>query len=299
MAGGESGVDSGPSAEAVDEDRERDAKSEGGEQADGEIGVGYRGHSGDRGEEDDEGGDEAATLNGGDGGEDEVEDVSAADELVAGDGRVGEEDGDDAEDTGGLVVAGFEQVGDGVLGEVARARRDEVDEREAGPSSSSLPECGESVLVGVLSASEEGAGADPRTEQREDQDEGGEGAACDEVVGLGLDLAETRERDGEERDDDDGENDSVEIHRVRSGSLVVSTTLYAGVRGWLVTLRLSFVRGFREDHWTHRGNRAQLFGGVDDKPEDDADCQQDGHRDERQVVVAGAAHDVAEADGGN
>ena len=55
-------------------------------------------------------------------GEDEVEDVAAADELVAGDGGVGEEDGDDAEDARGLVVAGFEEVGDGELGELARAR---------------------------------------------------------------------------------------------------------------------------------------------------------------------------------
>ena len=62
-------------------------------------------------------------------GKDEVQDVSAADELIAGDGGVGEEDGDDAEHAGGLVVAGFEQVGDGELREFARARGDEVDEQ--------------------------------------------------------------------------------------------------------------------------------------------------------------------------
>ena len=67
-----------------------------------------------------------------------MEDVSAADELVAGDGGVGEEDGDDAEDAGGLVVAGFEQVGDGELGELAGARGDEVDEQKAGPSAGGL-----------------------------------------------------------------------------------------------------------------------------------------------------------------
>jgi hypothetical protein len=90
-----------------------------------------------------------------------VEDVSAADELVAGDGGVGEEDGDDAEDAGGLVVAGFEEVGDGVLGEVTGARGDEVNESEASPSSSSLPERSESVLVCVFRAAEQRAGADP------------------------------------------------------------------------------------------------------------------------------------------
>ncbi len=128
-------------------------------------------------------------------GKDEVEDVAAADELVAGDGGVGEEDGDDAEDAGGLVVAGFEQVGDGELGELAGARRDEVDEREAGPSAAGLPEGGEAVSVGVFCAAEERAGADPAGEQGEDEDEGGEAAAGDEVVGLGSDLSEPRERD--------------------------------------------------------------------------------------------------------
>ena len=152
-------------------------------------------------------------MDGGDGGgEDEVEDVSAADELVAGDGGVGEEDGDDAEDAGGLVVAGFEQVGDGVLGEAAGARGDEVDEGEAGPSSGGLPEGGEAVAVGVFGAAEQRAGADPGAEQGEDEDEGGEGATGDEVVGAGVDLAQARERDGEQGEDDDGEHDGVEVH---------------------------------------------------------------------------------------
>ena len=177
-------MDGGPAAEVVHQDGQRGAEGEGGEQADGDVHVGDRGHAGDGGEEDDEGGDEVAAVDGGDGaGEDEVEDVSAADELVAGDGGVGEEDGDDAEDAGGLVVAGFEQVGDGVLGEAAGARRDEVDEGEAGPSSGGLPERGEAVAVGVLGAAEQRAGADPGAEQGEDEDEGGQRAAGDEVVG--------------------------------------------------------------------------------------------------------------------
>src|ERR1039458_1013492 len=122
VSGGEGDANGGPSAEAVDEDGQRETEGEGGEQADDDVHVGDRRHAGDGGEEDDEGGDEVAAVDGGDGGGgDEVEDVSAADELVAGDGGVGEEDGDDAEDAGGLVVAGFEQVGDGVLGEAAGA----------------------------------------------------------------------------------------------------------------------------------------------------------------------------------
>ena len=145
-------------------------------------------------------------------GEDEVKDVPAADELVAGDGGVGKEDGDDAEDAGGLVVAGLEQVGDGVLGEVAGSRRDEVDESEARPSSGRRPKSRKAVTVAVLGRGEERAGADPGTEQSEDQHEGGEGAAGDEVVGLGLDLAETRQRDGEQGEDDEGEDDGVKVH---------------------------------------------------------------------------------------
>ena len=152
-------------------------------------------------------------MDGGDGGgEDEVQDVSAADELVAGDGGVGEEDGEDAEDAGGLVVAGFEQVGDGVLGEAAGARGDEVNEGEAGPASGGLPEGGEAVAVGVFGAAEQRAGADPGAEQGEDEDEGGQGASGDEVVGAGVDLAQAGERDGEQGEDDEGEDDGVEVH---------------------------------------------------------------------------------------
>ena len=130
----------------------------------------------------------------------------------AGDGGVGEEDGDDAEDAGGLVVAGLEEVWDGELGELAGARGDEVDEQEAGPAAGGLPERGEAVFVGVFGAAEEGARADPGTEQGEDEDEGGQGAAGDEVVGLGLDLGDAGERDGEEGEYDDGEDDGVKVH---------------------------------------------------------------------------------------
>ena len=63
-----------------------------------------------------------------------MKDVPAADELIAGDCGVREEDRNDAEDAGGLIIASFEQIGNGELGELAGARRDEVDEQKSGPS---------------------------------------------------------------------------------------------------------------------------------------------------------------------
>ena len=141
-----------------------------------------------------------------------MEDVAAADELVGGDSGVGEEDGDDAEDAGGLVVAGLKEIGDGVAGELAGAGGDEDDEQETGPAAAGLPECGKAVLVGVLGAAEEGARADPGAEQGKDEDEGGERAAGDEVVGLGLDRAKAAERDAEEGEGDQGDDGGVEVH---------------------------------------------------------------------------------------
>ena len=149
-------------------------------------------------------------MYGGDGrGKDEVEDVSAANELVAGDGGVGKENCDYAEDARGLVVARFQQVGDGVLGEAACARRDEVDERQTNPATGRLPQGREAVAIGVLRASKQRAGSDPTGEQGEDEDEGGKRAAGDQVVCAGMHLAQARKRDGEQCDDDDGERDGV------------------------------------------------------------------------------------------
>ena len=98
-----------------------------------------------------------AQIGGRCGGKDEVEDVSAADELVAGDAGVGEEDGDNAQHTGGLVVADFQQIGNGELREPARARRDEVDKEQAGPSAAGLPQRGKAVVVGFLRAAQQRA----------------------------------------------------------------------------------------------------------------------------------------------
>src|SRR5271154_168471 len=142
----------------MDEDGEGDEHGEGGEEADGYVHVGDGGHAGYRGENNDEGGDDVlAEVWGDEIGEDEMEDVAATDELVTGDGGVTKEDSDDAEDAGELVVAGFEGIGDGVLGELAGAGGDEVDEEEAGPSAATLPEGCKTVFIGVFRAAEEGA----------------------------------------------------------------------------------------------------------------------------------------------
>ncbi len=165
VRGRERGVDGRPSAGSVDEDGESEAHGDRGEEADEEVHVGNRRHAGDGGEDDNEGGEDVTAHDGRDGvREDKVEDVSTADELVACDGGVGEQDRDHAEDAGGLVVAGFEEVGDGELGELAGAGSDEVDKQEAGPSSASLPEGDKAVFVGIFGAAEEGAGADPAGE---------------------------------------------------------------------------------------------------------------------------------------
>ena len=128
MGGGKVGVDCGPATSLVHEDGECDTHGKSGEQADGDVHIGDGGHAGNGSKEDDKGSDDVSSkLSGDEGGEDEVEDVAAADELVAGDGSVGEENGDDPQDAGSLVVPGLEQVGDGELGEFARARSDKVD----------------------------------------------------------------------------------------------------------------------------------------------------------------------------
>ena len=76
----------------------------------------------------------------------------AADKSVAGDGGVSEQNSDDAEHTRGLVVSGFEQVGNGELGELACARRDEVDQQQPGPAAAALPERYEAMSVGIFRA---------------------------------------------------------------------------------------------------------------------------------------------------
>src|SRR5579871_2272020 len=107
-----------PSSGTVDKDGKSETHGHGGEQADEEVHVGHGGHARNGCEDDNEGGEDVATHDGVDDiREDEVEDVAAANKLVARDGGVGEQDRNDAEDAGGLVVASLEEVGDGELGE--------------------------------------------------------------------------------------------------------------------------------------------------------------------------------------
>ena len=86
------------------------------------------------------------------------------------------------------------------------------------------------MLVGVLRAAQQRAGADPGGEQREDENDGRKRAAGDKVVGLGLYFGERRERDTEQREDDQAKNDRVEIHELRT------SVLYRPTAGRPITL---------------------------------------------------------------
>src|SRR5260370_42085932 len=159
VRGWKGGMDVRPSTGLVSKDRQRCQQRDGREQTDGDVHIGDRAHAGDSSKDDDEAGEKISAVFGGDdGGEDEVKNVAAADELVACDGSVGEEDGDDAQDAGDLAVTRFEQVGDGELGELAGAGRDEVNEQKACQAAGSLPESSEAVSVGIFRTGEERAG---------------------------------------------------------------------------------------------------------------------------------------------
>ena len=137
--------------------------------------------------------------------------VAAALELIAGDADIGKENGESAEHARGLVVAGFEQIGQRELRKFASARRNEVDEQQAEPAAGRLPERGKAVAVGVFRPGKERSGADPRSEQREHKDEGRQRAAGDQVVGLGLHTGSAIECDGQQRNDNDGQNNDIEL----------------------------------------------------------------------------------------
>ena len=81
----------------------------------------------------------------------------ATNELVTGDGGVGEEDGDDAEDAGGLVIPRFEKIGDGELREFAGPRSNEVDEEKSSPAAGGLPKGGKADSIRVLYAGKQRA----------------------------------------------------------------------------------------------------------------------------------------------
>ena len=229
VGGRQRGMQAGPSAGVGEEQGRGNDADDGDERADGDIHIGHRRHAGQRGGDNNEGRDDEGAELGGDGvREDEVEDVSAALELIAGDADVGEEDGDGAKDAGGLVVAGFEQIGEGKTRETPGARSDEVDKQQADPAAGRLPESGETVAVGVFGSGKEGAGADPGSEKREDQDHGGQGAAGDEVVGLGFDEQGAGDRNGQQHGNNDGQNGYIEGWHPQSSSPVKGCTECSG-----------------------------------------------------------------------
>ena len=212
MRGGQCGADGVPAPGHVGEHGERGDHGECGEQADDDVHIGDGAHAGDGGKQDDEARKDVLALHAGDDREDEVQNVAAADVLVAGDGSVGEKDREYAEDTGCLVVASLQEVRDGELRELSRARCDEVDEQQAGPAAAGLPQGGEAVFVGVLRAAQQGAGADPAGEQCKDQNESTQAAPSDKVIRLGFYFSEPRERNAQQSDNDDAQDNCVQCH---------------------------------------------------------------------------------------
>ena len=186
-------VQSGPAAGAMQQHRRRDEADDGDEQADHDIHVSDRGHAGDGRKHDHEDGDDVGAglvihL-----GEDQMKDVAAGAKLIRSNRGISEEDCDGGEDAGGGVVACFHEVGDGVLRELARARRDKVDDQQPDPSAGGLPQAREAVTEGVFGAGKQAARADPGREQRGHEHIGRERPTCDEVVGLGFYFAKLRD----------------------------------------------------------------------------------------------------------
>ena len=171
-------MQTGPAAGLMQQVRRGDDADACDERADGDIHVGHGGHAGECGSNDDEDRDDVGAELRRDGiREDEVKNVAAAFELIAGDADVGKKNGEGSEDAGGLVVACFEKIRQRELGEFAGSRSNEIDEQEAEPSAGRLPQSGESIFVGVFGSGEQGAGADPGSQQREYENERREASA--------------------------------------------------------------------------------------------------------------------------
>ena len=230
MRRGQRGSNRRPTTGNVREDGERNNERDGSEHADGKVHVGDRTHAGDSGEDDDEGGDDLLAMARRDRGEDQVEDIAAADELIAGNGGVREKNSNDAENAGGLVVTGLKQIGDGELRKLSRAWRNEVDDQKAGPTACGLPESREAVLIGVLGAGKQRAGADPRAQKRENKDNGGQRPAGNKVVGLCFYLGDARQRDPKQSENDEAENNRVKIHGLGTSVLAGAWFRYRRMR---------------------------------------------------------------------
>src|ERR1035438_10540823 len=133
-------VNSRPAAGARQEQRQRNERDDGDQQADDQVEVGDRGHARERGKGDHEGGDDdhAGLLI--ERREDQVQDVAATLELVAGDDGVRDHDGDGGQYARAGVVARLQQIGHGELREAARAPGDDRDQDQSDPAAGRLPE---------------------------------------------------------------------------------------------------------------------------------------------------------------
>ena len=198
-----------PAANMVEQQGDGDNDGYRDQGADHQVQISHRGHAGGRGKENHEAGDDVHAGGLFNLGEDEVKNVAAADELVAGDDDAGDYDGDAAKDSGGGIVPGLQQIGNGELGEAAGAAGNEGNQNEAQPTAGGLPERGETIAVGVFGAAKQAARADPGREQREDQHGPRESAAGQHEVGFVANQPGLVDGDGQERRDDDGKDNGV------------------------------------------------------------------------------------------
>ena len=95
--------------------------------------------------------------------------ATAAPELIGGNRRIREHRRDRPEHARGGAVAQLEDVGHRVERESPDARRDEVDQGNAGPGAGGLPERGEAGSVAEPRPAKQAPRPDPGRQQREDQ----------------------------------------------------------------------------------------------------------------------------------
>ena len=183
------------------------------QRADHHIHISDRRHTGNRGKDNHKrGNDVLAQIGRNHGRKNQMQNVAAAGDLVARDRRICEQHRNHTQQPRRLVITRLEQIGNRVLGEVPRPRRDEVDEQQPGPPSATLPQRGETVIVGILRATQQRSRANPRREQREDQHKRRQRPARHQVVSLGFHFAHAGQRYGKQRKDDNPKNDCVQGH---------------------------------------------------------------------------------------
>ena len=145
--------DGSPPSRRVQHERQSNEQRNRCQRSDHYIHIRDRSHPGDRGKHDHEcSNDVLPQVRGDEVRKNQVKNIAAADQLVTGDRRIGKEDRNDSQHPSRLVIPGFQQVGDGELGEFSSPRSDEIDEQQPGPTAAPLPQCGEAMLVGILRA---------------------------------------------------------------------------------------------------------------------------------------------------